>query len=222
MAGDPIEALLADLDDRLRGPRQARLDLLDEARAGLHDAVRRRLREGMSPAEARATAVVEFGDPARLAIDYQAELTAAQGRRNAVVMLLGLPLAAPLWKLLWMLTPRNTTPASASHPWVYDLFVSAACTSAFGALVGLALLACDARRHQNSRIVTTGIAAVCLVAIGMNLCAMIANSILIRTPLAVIRNSPLAVPVYLATVLGLLLGLGAAWRSLRLTFTATE
>ncbi|MCM0678664.1 permease prefix domain 1-containing protein [Micromonospora phytophila] len=69
-----VEERLRELDERLRGPRRLKSDLLTEARHGLLDAVDAYREGGLSAAEAQRRAVAEFGTPAQLAAAYQAEL----------------------------------------------------------------------------------------------------------------------------------------------------
>ena len=94
---DPRDNVMALLSARLRGPRRMRTDLLTEMRDGLDDATDDLLASGLSTAEARHQAVAEFGDPASLARELQAELTGVQARRTALAVALLSLLVEAAW-----------------------------------------------------------------------------------------------------------------------------
>ncbi|MFR9776985.1 permease prefix domain 1-containing protein [Micromonospora sp. MS34] len=79
-----VEEQLRELAGRLRGPARLKADLLTEARHSLQDAVEAYREVGLSRAEAERRAVAEFGSPAQLAPDYQAELAAGALRGLAL------------------------------------------------------------------------------------------------------------------------------------------
>jgi hypothetical protein len=104
-AGPPIEGYLAAITARLPGPSRAQAGIVAELRSGLLDATDAHRSAGLPPAEAARAAVREFGDPARVAAGFRAELAASQARRVAVTLLA----TGPLVGLLWIAT------ALASH-----------------------------------------------------------------------------------------------------------
>ncbi len=104
---DPRDGVLAQLSAGLRGPRRARTDLLTEVRDGLDDATDDLLAAGLDVAEARHQAVAEFGDPAALARELQAELTGAQARRTALAVALTCPLLEIAWQWGYPAMMRN-------------------------------------------------------------------------------------------------------------------
>ncbi|MFY1673058.1 permease prefix domain 1-containing protein [Plantactinospora sp. WMMB334] len=95
-----IEGYLADLDRALRGPRRARASLLREARDSLVDATEAYAETGLGPEAAARQAIDDFGDVARIAPDYQAELALAQGRRTALLVFATLIAQPPIWHLV--------------------------------------------------------------------------------------------------------------------------
>ena len=83
----PIDTYLTELRAALRGPRQAKDDLLTEARDSLVDATEAYERSGRSTADAERLAIEDFGAVPEIAPGYQAELGLAQGRRTALLVL---------------------------------------------------------------------------------------------------------------------------------------
>ncbi|WP_329104500.1 permease prefix domain 1-containing protein [Micromonospora sp. NBC_01699] len=133
----PIDHYLRLLGGRLRGPARLRRDLLTEVRDSLRDATEAYRECGLDPIAAQRRAVAEFGAPDRLAPAYQAELTAGQGRRLALLVAL-VPVAMLTADLMWW-QPPATTPSAPSG---FLLLVQALdwASYAAGALALLALL----------------------------------------------------------------------------------
>jgi hypothetical protein len=94
-----IDSYLGALGARLRGPARLKADLLAEARDGLRDAARVHLDAGLDPAAAQLRAVRDFGDLGVVAPAFQAELSAADGRRTALLILLVLGPQPLLWNV---------------------------------------------------------------------------------------------------------------------------
>ena len=67
LSGGPVDAYLAELAQRLRGPRRLRRRILAELRAGLGDAVDDNRAAGMADARAQTEAVAGFGSPQAVA-----------------------------------------------------------------------------------------------------------------------------------------------------------
>ena len=105
-AGGPaVERYLAEVTARLAGPDRARAGIVAELRSGLLDAADAHRSAGLPPAQAALAAIREFGEPARVADGFRAEMAASQARRVAVALLV----TGPLVGLLWIAA------ASASH-----------------------------------------------------------------------------------------------------------
>jgi hypothetical protein len=134
---DEIDAYLGALGQRLTGPRRARADLLAEARDALRDAAAALEEDGLPPAAARRRAVADFGAAGELALAYQAELAAGQGRRVALLVAL-LPAGMLTADLMWWRGPED---ASAPPPAAFLVMVEALdwTTYVAGALALLAL-----------------------------------------------------------------------------------
>lgn len=82
-----IDRYVAEFDAVLRGPRQAKNDLLTEMRDHLIDSTEAHQRGGLDPEAAQRRAVREFGELDELVPEYQTELGLAQGRRTALLVL---------------------------------------------------------------------------------------------------------------------------------------
>ncbi|MBB6373202.1 hypothetical protein BKA01_000424 [Pseudonocardia eucalypti] len=211
-----MDTLLRRLDARLYGPRRARRELLAEVADGLADAERRYAEAGYGTEAARRAAAEEFGDPDTLVPVYQAELTASQGRRTALLLLFGLPVASRLWGLLWSVVPRQAPPTPAEVAWLYPMYQAATLVSVMGAVLGLALLVRGARRGRSPGAVVVLLGVAGALAVALNLTASVSHAIVARSPAEVIENSPLAVVIYVVTVLAMALVATAAWRSIAL------
>jgi hypothetical protein len=150
-AGSAVERYLADVTARLPGPARDQADIVAELRSGLLDAMDAHASAGLPPAEAARAAVREFGDPARVAIGFGAEIAASQARRVAVTLLV----TGPLVGLLWVATARAShlgMPLAPHLPWagpspglravIYLAAVAsvavAAAVTAWAAVVGIA------------------------------------------------------------------------------------
>lgn len=202
---DPVKDLLVDLESTLRGPRRARRHLITEARAGLDDAVRAYLGVGLTPAQARAKAVAEFGTVGELRGAYQDVLAAAQGRR-LLATLVAMATVIPLWDLMF------ATASSIGRPngpeWLLFSHNVTGGVSIAAAIVGGALLRLGARHGRSPRRVVRALAATCLLTVLAHILAGLATW-LPQLPFAarVAAGAPLA-PVVLAAV-ALVVGLVA-------------
>ncbi len=96
-AAPQAEEYLADVMTRLPGPARHRAGIIAELRAGLLDATDAYLGAGLSAEQAGRLAIREFGDPARVATSFHAEIAAAQSRKVAGTLLLTGPLVGLLW-----------------------------------------------------------------------------------------------------------------------------
>jgi hypothetical protein len=128
-----LDRYVAALGAALRGPRGAKADLLAEVRHSLLDATEAYQEKGLSRVDAAGRAVAEFGGPAEIAPDYQAELAVAQGRRTALLMLVGLAGLAAAAPVLWHAPWPGQPPADG---WLAQWFNGLSLGGA-----GLALLA---------------------------------------------------------------------------------
>nr|MDT0657994.1 permease prefix domain 1-containing protein [Micromonospora sp. DSM 115978] len=137
-ASAEIDHYLRQLGSELSGPRRLKADVLAEARGGLEDAAEAYARDGLDPRAARCRAVAEFGSASALARDYQAELTAGQGRRLALLVAL-LPAGMLTADLMWW-QPSGSSPQAP--PTAFLIMVEALDWTSYlaGAAALLALL----------------------------------------------------------------------------------
>ncbi|GAA4485549.1 hypothetical protein GCM10023191_010380 [Actinoallomurus oryzae] len=162
-----IAAYLDEIAARLNGPARARRDIIAELRAGLADASDAHRSAGLSPLQAARAAVGEFGDAARVAEGFRAELAAAQARR----VVLPLVTAGPLIGLLWVATAMTggiggrpvppwhwDGPPAGARP-VVHLAVIALATAIAGALFTVAATGRFTGRLPGRPLVTAAIAA---------------------------------------------------------------
>jgi hypothetical protein len=102
-----IEAFVAELDDKLRGPRSVKADMLAEVRDGLLDATEAYKHSGLDEDGAQRQAVADFGAVPEVAADYQVELGLSQARRTGVLISVALAAQPVAWHLLWHLVGRQ-------------------------------------------------------------------------------------------------------------------
>ncbi|SDJ78710.1 permease prefix domain 1-containing protein [Nonomuraea jiangxiensis] len=102
-----IDDYVADLHRSLSGPHGPKRDMVVEARDSLTDTADALEADGLDRAEAERLAVAEFGKVAEIAPEYQAELTAASGRRLGVLLFVGVPVMTVMWSALWILYPAT-------------------------------------------------------------------------------------------------------------------
>ena len=103
-----LAAYLADLAARLRGPRRRRDAILAELRDGLHHATEAHIAAGLTPAQAAAAAITQFGDPQAVADAFAGELATAYARRTIAWYIVTGPLVGIWWLLLLQPHPWRT------------------------------------------------------------------------------------------------------------------
>lgn len=96
-AGPAVEGYLAEVAARLPGPARAHAGIVAELRSGLLDATEAHRSAGLPPSLADQAAIREFGDSARVAAGFRAEIAASQARRVAIALLVTGPLVGSLW-----------------------------------------------------------------------------------------------------------------------------
>jgi hypothetical protein len=98
---DPVRAHVAELDRVLYGPAAVKRSMIAEVRDGLHDAAAAYRAGGLDPQRAAAVAVRDFGEVREIAPLMQEELTARQGRRTALMVVVTFPAMLLAWDALW-------------------------------------------------------------------------------------------------------------------------
>jgi hypothetical protein len=157
-AADPVGAHVAELDRLLRGPATVKRSMIAEVRDGLADAVADHRDRGLDPERAAAAAVREFGSVHEVAALLQDELTARQGRRTALLLVVTFPALLLAWDSLWLLGSGWTTPPT---PTVAALARAVDVVTALIAVTAGALLLTAFRNGRLPRWITglTGVLA---------------------------------------------------------------
>jgi hypothetical protein len=184
-----------------------RRSMLAEARDGLRDAA--------EAGGCAARAVREFGTVAELAPQYQAELTAAQGRRTAVLVAVLFPVLLIGWNVLWTHGVAWTSPAPPP-PLVTAMAGTQDVASAVVAALALAVLVATLRRRADPRLLAVGAGVVGLA--GALFCggaAVVMNVANGPATMAMLETNPLAAPAMLLSGLALVAVLVTAGRALR-------
>jgi hypothetical protein len=158
-APDPVGAHVTELDRLLRGPTTVKRSMIAEVRDGLADAVAAHRDRGLDPERAAAAAIREFGSVHEVAALLQDELTARQGRRTALLLVVTFPALLLAWDSLWLFGPGWTTPPT---PTVSGLARTVDALTALVAVTAGALLLTAFRDGRLPRWVTglTGVLAV--------------------------------------------------------------
>jgi hypothetical protein len=115
---DPIEEYVTALAAALHGPARAKARMIDEIRDGLADATTARISEGEPHEAAARGAVREFGTIDDLLPDCQAELTVAQTRHTARLVVITTTALIAYWQLAWIMPDAH----SAGLPRIVQLF----------------------------------------------------------------------------------------------------
>jgi hypothetical protein len=103
-----LGSYLADLAIRLRGPRRRRHAILAELRDGLHLATEAHAAVGLTPAQAVAAAINQFGNPQAVADAFAGELATVYARRTIAWYIAIGPLVGIWWLLLLQPHPWRT------------------------------------------------------------------------------------------------------------------
>lgn len=207
MTCDPVDAHVAALARRLRGPGRMRRSMLTETRDGLRDAAD----AGGCPARA----VREFGTVAELAPQFQAELTAAQGRRTAVLVAVLFPALLIGWDLLWTHGVAWTS-TGPPPPLVGAMARTQDVASAVVTALAVVLLVATLRRRADPRLLAIGAGVVGLL--GALFCggaAVVMNVANGPATAEMLATNPLAAPSMVLSGLALVAVLVTTGRALR-------
>jgi hypothetical protein len=178
---------LADLAIRLRGPRRRRDAILAELRDGLLHATEDHTAAGLTPAQAVAAAINQFGDPQAVADAFAGELATVYARRTIALYIATGPLVGIWWLLLLQPHPWRTGLVAllAAIP-VLPLIALAIATAAgtFATTGRLMPWLPEASPHR-ALAATTAIATLCVIG-DVTVITMFAVSAAPVRPLAVI------------------------------------
>jgi hypothetical protein len=103
-----VDAYLADLAGKLRGPQRRRRQILAELRDGLDQAIADHRAAGLAGERAVAAALAQFGTAQAVADAFAGELAIAYARRTIACYLATGPLVGIWWLLLLQAQPWRT------------------------------------------------------------------------------------------------------------------
>src|SRR4051794_23516104 len=144
----PGDEHVAALGRALRGPGKAGRSIVREVRDGLEDAVDAYRRAGFDAPAAACLAVRDFGHVPEVAPLYQDELTAGQGRRTALLLVIGVPALVLGWDLLWSSGLAVATPGP---PAVKELARVQDIAGVIAAAIAAVLVVLTSRRSTRPR-----------------------------------------------------------------------
>jgi len=215
---DPVQAHLAELDRMLRGPGSVKRSMIAEIRDGLHDATAAHRENGLDPQRAAAVAVQDFGEVREIAPLLQEELTARQGRRTALLLVVAFPALLLAWDGVWKAGSGWTGPVL---PVVSALARTVDVLTVLVAAAAVVLLLVTFRGRPLPRWVTglTGVVG----ALGVAGCGGLSVTMnLVDAPQSgeMLSRHPLAAAVVVFTVVTAGVVTWSAVRSLRVAWTA--
>jgi hypothetical protein len=103
-----LATYLSDVAAQLRGPRRRRAAILAELRDGLDQATEDNITAGLTPDQATAAAITQFGTPQAVADAFSGELATAYARRTIALFIATGPLVGIWWLLLLQPSPWRT------------------------------------------------------------------------------------------------------------------
>jgi hypothetical protein len=182
-----LDAYLADLALRLSGPRRRRAAILAELGDGLHHATDDHISAGLTPAQAAAAAINQFGDPQAVADAFAGELATAYARRTIACYVATGPLVGIWWLLLLQPHPWRTglTALVAAIPVLPVIALVIATAAGTIATTGRLIRWLPEAGPRRALVATTAVGALCLVA-DITMITIFAVSAAPAPPLAVI------------------------------------
>ena len=105
---DALATYLSDVAAQLYGPRRRRATILAELRDGLDQATEDNITAGLTPDQAAAAAITQFGHPRAVGDAFGGELATAYARRTIAWFIVTGPLVGIWWLLLLQPSPWRT------------------------------------------------------------------------------------------------------------------
>jgi hypothetical protein len=212
-ARGPVDEHVAALGRALRGPAKARRSIVREVRDGLEDAVDAYRRAGFDAPAAACIAVRDFGVVPDVAPLYQEELTAGQGRRTALLLVIGVPALVLGWGLLWS---SGLAVEAPGPPVVAELARVQDVAAVIAAAIAAVLVVLTSRRSTPPRRAALAAAATAVATVVVCGGATVAMAV-VNGPVAWARvtSQPAAAFAYLASATMVVLMNRSALRTLR-------
>jgi HAAS len=182
-----LAAYLADLASRLRGPRRRRDAILAELRDGLLHATEAHIATGLTPEQATAAAINQFGDTQAVADAFAGELATVYARRTIAWYIATGPLVGIWWLLLLQPHPWRTGLIAllAAIPVLPLIAVAIATAAGTFATTGRLMRWLPESGPHRALVATTAIATLCVLG-DVTMITLFAVSAAPVRPLAVI------------------------------------
>jgi hypothetical protein len=162
---DAVADYLSDVDAQLYGPRRRRAAILAELRDGLDQATEDNIAAGLTPDQAAAAAITQFGTPQAIADAFSGELATAYARRTIALFIVTGPLVGIWWLLLLQPSPWRTGLIAllAAIPVLPLLIIAIATAGGTFATTGRLMRWLPETGPRRALAATTAIATLCII-----------------------------------------------------------
>jgi hypothetical protein len=162
---DAVATYLSDVAAQLYGPRRRRAAILAELRDGLDQATEDNLAAGLSPDQAAAAAITQFGTPEAVGDAFSGELATAYARRTIAWFIGTGPLVGIWWLLLLQPSPWRTGLIAllAAIPVLPLLIIAIATAGGTLATTGRLMRWLPETGPHRALAATTAIATICII-----------------------------------------------------------
>jgi hypothetical protein len=162
---DALATYLSDVAAQLYGPRRRRAAILAELRDGLDQATEDQIAAGLTPDQAAAAAITQFGTPQAVADAFSGELATAYARRTIALFIATGPLVGIWWLLLLRPSPWRTGLIAllAAIPVLPLLIIAIATAGGTLATTGRLMRWLPETGPRRALAATTAIATLCII-----------------------------------------------------------
>jgi hypothetical protein len=162
---DAVADYLSDVAAQLYGPRRRRAAILAELRDGLDQATEDNIAAGLTPDQAAAAAITQFGTPQAVADAFSGELATAYARRTIALFIITGPLVGIWWLLLLQPSPWRTGLIAllAAIPVLPLLIIAIATAGGTFATTGRLMRWLPETGPRRALAATTAIATLCII-----------------------------------------------------------
>jgi hypothetical protein len=162
---DAVATYLSDVAAQLYGPRRRREAILAELRDGLDQATEDNIAAGLTPDQATAAAITQFGTPQAVADAFSGELATAYARRTIALFIATGPLVGVWWLLLLQPSPWRTGLIAllAAIPVLPLLIIAMATAGGTLATTGRLMRWLPETGPRRALAATTAIATLCII-----------------------------------------------------------
>lgn len=162
---DALATYLSDVAAQLYGPRRRRATILAELRDGLDQATEDNITAGLTPDQAAAAAITQFGNPRAVGDAFGGELATAYARRTIAWFIVTGPLVGIWWLLLLQPSPWRTGLIAllAAIPVLPLIVIAIATAGGTFATTGRLMRWLPETGSRRALAATTAIAAMCII-----------------------------------------------------------